>query len=129
MKKETENWLKIARHDLKIAEALFKEGLYLGVIEHGHAALEKLIKGIIVGRSNKPPPKIHSLLELISLALIENLETDMKKLLQELDIKYIAVRYPEDIDYLQKSLPKETVQNILSRVKEVFRCLEKNIQT
>ena len=128
MKKETENWLKIARHDLKIAEALFKEGLYLGVIEHGHAALEKLIKGIIVGRSNKTPPKIHSLLELVSLALIENLETDMRKLLQELDIKYIAVRYPEDIDYLQKSLSKETAQNILSRVKEVFKCLEKNIQ-
>ena len=58
MKKETENWLKIARHDLKIAEALFKEGLYLGVIEHGHAALEKLIKGIIVNRSNKIVPKI-----------------------------------------------------------------------
>ncbi|MBI1859276.1 MAG: HEPN domain-containing protein [Candidatus Melainabacteria bacterium] len=47
MKKETENWLKIARNDLKIAKALFKEGLYLGVIEHSHASLEKLLKGII----------------------------------------------------------------------------------
>ncbi len=127
MKKETENWLKIANNDLKIAEALFKEGLYLGVIEHSHAALEKLIKGIIVEKSNKTPPRIHSLLELVSLALIGNLEEDMKRLLQELDIKYIAVRYPEDIDYLQKSFPKETVQTILSRVKEVFKCLEKNI--
>ena len=128
MKKETENWLKIAKNDLKVAEALFKEGLYLGVIEHSHAVLEKVLKGIIVERSNKNPPKIHNLLELVSLALIENLEADMKKLLQELDIKYIAVRYPEDVDYLQKSLPKETVHNILSRVREVFKCLEKNIQ-
>ena len=62
MKKETENWLKIANNDLKMAKALFKEGLYLGVIEHGHAALEKLIKGIIVDQSNENPPKIHSLL-------------------------------------------------------------------
>ena len=128
MKKETENWLKIARNDLRMAEALFKEGLYLGVIEHSHAALEKLIKGVIVNIGNKTAPKIHSLLELVSLALIENLEEDMKNLLKELDIKYIAVRYPEDIDYLQKSLPEETVQHILCRVKEVFKCLEKNIQ-
>lgn len=128
MKKETENWLKIARYDLKVAESLFKNDLYINVIEHSHAALEKLLKGIITDRNNKNPPKIHSLLELVSLALIENLETDMKKLFQELDIKYIAVRYPEDMDSLQKSLPKETVQNILTRVKEVFKCLEKNIQ-
>ena len=127
MKKETENWLKIARNDLKVAESLFKSGLYINVIEHSHAALEKLLKGIIADKNNKPP-KIHSLLELASLTLIENLETDMKKLFQELDIKYIAVRYPEDLDYLQKSLPKEIIQNILVRVKEVFKCLEKNIQ-
>ena len=127
MKKETENWLKIARNDLKVAESLFKSGLYINVIEHSHAALEKLLKGIIVDKNNKPP-KIHNLLELASLTLIENLETDMKKLFQELDIKYIAVRYPEDLDYLQKSLPKEIIQNILVRVKEVFKCLEKNIQ-
>ena len=47
MKKETENWLKIAKNDLKIAKVLFDQGLYSGVIEHSHAALEKLIKGII----------------------------------------------------------------------------------
>ena len=127
MKKETENWLKIARNDLKVAESLFTSGLYINVIEHSHAALEKLLKGIIVDKNNKPP-KIHNLLELVSLTLIENLETDMKKLFQELDIKYIAVRYPEDLDYLQKSLPREIIQNILVRVKEVFKCLEKNIQ-
>ena len=128
MKKETENWLKIANNDLKMAKALFKEGLYLGVIEHGHAALEKLIKGIIVDQSNENPPKIHSLLRLVSIALIKNLEANMKELFKELDIKYIAVRYPEDIDALQVSLPKEKVSKILSGVKEVFKCLEKNIQ-
>ena len=67
MKKETENWLKIARHDLKIAEVLFKDGLYLGVIEHSHAALEKLIKGIIA-EQDKNPSRIHSLLKLVSTA-------------------------------------------------------------
>ncbi len=128
MKKETENWLKIAKNDLKVAEELFKDGLYLNVIEHSHAALEKLLKGIIVDQKNENPPKIHSLLRLVSMTLIENLESNIQELFKELDIKYIAVRYPEDIDALQASLPKEIVSIILSKVKEVFKCLEKNIQ-
>ena len=128
MKKETENWLKIANNDLKAAEKLFKDGLYLNVIEHSHAALEKLLKGIVFDQTNENPPKIHGLLRLVSMTLITNLELDIEDLLKELDIKYIAVRYPEDVDALQASLPKEIVSKILSKVKEVFRCLEKNIQ-
>ncbi len=128
MKKETENWLKIANNDLKVAEELFKDGLYLNVIEHSHAALEKLLKGIIVDQKNENPPKIHSLLRLVSMTLIKNLEIDIEDLFKELDIKYIAVRYPEDVDALQASLPREVVNKILLRVKEVFKCLEKNIQ-
>ena len=128
MKKETENWLKIANNDLKAAEELFKDGLYLNVIEHSHAALEKLLKGIVFDQTNENPPKIHGLLRLVSMTLIKNLEVDIEDLFKELDIKYIAVRYPEDVDALQASLPKEVVRTILSKVKEVFKCLEKNIQ-
>ena len=128
MKKETENWLKIANNDLKVAEELFKDGLYLNVIEHSHAALEKLLKGVIFDQKNENPPKIHSLLRLVSMTLIKNLEINIEDLFKELDIKYIAVRYPEDVDALQASLPKEVVSKILSKVKEVFKCLEKNIQ-
>ena len=128
MKKETENWLKIAKNDLKIAKVLFSQGLYSGVIEHSHAALEKLIKGIIADQTNENPPKIHNLLRLVSMTLIKNLESSMKDLFTELDIKYIAVRYPEDLDVLLASLPKEKVSTILTRVEEIFKCLEKNIQ-
>lgn len=127
MKKETENWLKIARHDLKIAEALFKEGLYLGVIEHGHAALEKLIKGIIAEQENKPP-KVHNLLKLVSVTLIENIQNELKTILEELDDLYFSVRYPQNYDYVQAQLPKDRVDKILKNVKGTFKLLEKNIQ-
>ena len=62
------------------------------------------------------------------MTLIKSLEMNIEDLFKELDIKYIAVRYPEDIDALQASLSKEVVSKILSKVKEVFKCLEKNIQ-
>ena len=127
MKKETENWLKIAKNDLKIADALFKEGLYLGVIEHSHAALEKLFKGIIA-EQDKNPSRIHSLLKLVSTALIENIDDDIKTTLKELDRLYISVRYPDDIDYVQSLLSKEKVNEMFKEVKGIYKVLEKNFK-
>ena len=58
MRPETENWLKIARYELKVAESLLKDGLFLKVIEHCHASLEKLIKGIIAEQDKDPQESI-----------------------------------------------------------------------
>ena len=127
MKKETENWLKISRNDLRVAETLFKEGLYLNVIEHGHAALEKLMKGVLV-EQDKTPPKIHNLLKLVSLALIENAQKEIENTLEELDDLYFSTRYPQDFDYIQQLLPKEKVNSFLKQIKEIYKLLEKNIQ-
>ena len=127
MKKETENWLKISKNDLRVAEALFKEGLYLNVIEHGHAALEKLMKGVIV-EQNKTPPKIHNLLKLVSLALIENAQKEIGNTLEELDDLYFSTRYPQDFDYIQQLLPKEKINSFLKQIKEIYKLLEKNIK-
>lgn len=46
MKPETENWLKIARSDLKVAELCFKNDCHSKTIEQCHSCLEKLLKGI-----------------------------------------------------------------------------------
>lgn len=127
MKKETENWLKIARYELKVAESLLKDGLYLKVIEHSHASLEKLIKGIIT-EQNKSPQRIHSLLKLVSTTLIENVDDNIKTILKELDRLYISVRYPDDIDYIQSQLPKAEVEKTFSKVKEIYKMLEKSLK-
>lgn len=127
MKKETENWLKIARNDLRVAETLFKEGLYLNVIEHGHAALEKLIKGVLV-EQDKNPPKIHNLLKLVSLTLVENVQNEINNTLEELDDLYFSTRYPQDFDYVSGQLPKEKVDNFLKSIKEIYKLLEKSIK-
>lgn len=127
MKKETENWLKIAKNDLKIAKALFKEGLYSGVIEHGHAALEKLIKGIIV-EQNREPPKIHNLLRLVSMTLIQNVQEDIKITFEELNDLYFSVRYPENFDEVQIELSIQKITEIFNKINDIFKLLEKNIQ-
>ena len=58
MKPEAENWLKIARYDLKVAKGCLESKFYLKVFENCHAALEKIIKGIISENQDKEPPKI-----------------------------------------------------------------------
>lgn len=127
VKKETENWLKIATNDLKVAQALLKEELYLNVIEHSHAALEKLLKGLIVEQKDIQPPKIHDLLKLTTLALIENLQDDMKNTLDELNDLYLSTRYSGDFDKLVKVLHKEKVEKLFNKSKEVFKWMQKKI--
>ena len=127
MKKETENWLKIAINDLKVAETLLKEGLYLNVVEHSHAALEKLIKGLIVEQKDIQPPKIHDLLRLASLTLIENIQVDMQKTLDELNDLYLSTRYSGDFDKLVKALHKGKVEELFNKSKEVFKWIQKKI--
>lgn len=47
MKKDTHNWIKIAKYDLKAAEVSFDGGMYLTCVEKCHNSIEKLLKGII----------------------------------------------------------------------------------
>lgn len=128
MKKETANWLKIAHNNLKSAKALLKEGLNLNAIEHCHAALEKLIKGIITEQKEVQPPKIHALLKLVSLAVIQNLEDDIKKFLIELDASYISVRYPDDIERLSLKFTKNETEEVVRKVENIFKWLEKQLK-
>ena len=127
VKKETENWLRIAESDLKAAEALIKSGLHLQCVEHCHAALEKLLKGMIKEQKDIQPPKVHSLLKLISLTIIQDLEDDIKKLLRTLDASYISMRYPEDIERFNLQFSTTETEKILNRVKELFKWLKKQI--
>ena len=64
MKPETENWLKIANNDLKIAELCLKNNCHSKVIEQCHSCLEKLLKGIIAEKKDIQPLDIQTILTL-----------------------------------------------------------------
>jgi len=124
--KEVENWLKIARYDLKAAEFSLQNGLYMKVYENSHSALEKLLKGII-SANNLRPEKVHDLLRLASQAVIENLQIEVKAILDELNTIYFSTRYPEDFDLLVETLNKEKTETLLKEVRKIFSWLEKKI--
>ena len=127
MKPQAENWLKIAKYDLNVAKGNFKLGFNLKVFENCHSSLEKLLKAIIVEHGKANPPKIHDLLKLTSLALIKNLQDDIKSVLDELNEVYITTRYPENIEEVLLQLSKEKTKIILTKSERIFKWLEKKI--
>lgn len=127
MKPETKNWLEIARYDLKVAKGCLKSKFYLTVFENCHAAIEKLLKGIITENTKNKPPKIHNLLRLVSIALLEDLEKETKSLFDDLNNIYIATRYPKDFEELQDYLSKDKAIETYRKVERIFKWLEKKI--
>lgn len=128
MKPQAENWLKISNYDLKSAASSFKEGFYLKAVESCHASIEKLIKGIIADQRIEPPPKIHDLLKLASLAVIQDVSEDIKKLLDELNDVYLSTRYPDNIDEIINDFTKEKTQKVVNKVEEVHKWLMKKLK-
>lgn len=127
MKDITQNWLKVAKNDLKVAEDNFKIANYLNCIEKCHAALEKLLKGIIA-ESNQTPPKVHNLLKLASVAVIENLQKDLRALFDELSDCYISLRYPDNFDEIEGKYNKDETSRVLKATKGVFSWLKEKIE-
>lgn len=122
MKKSTDNWLKIAERDLKMANMCYKEGEPLGMVFHMHAAIEKLLKGIcqeLIG----DPPKIHSLKKLAVDVCKIDLEKKRINVLSLLDTAFIDSRYPEDIDDFDKKYNLDKCKIFLAETKELYKCL------
>ena len=88
-------WLKSAEHDLNTAESLFLAGKYDWCLFVSHLVLEKTLKAIYVNvNENRVPPKIHNLVKLSEISLV-NLEEEQKIFLDEVNDFNLETRYPD----------------------------------
>ncbi|MDA8325327.1 MAG: HEPN domain-containing protein [Nitrospiraceae bacterium] len=67
MRKETEEWVKIADEDLQSAEYLFEKSLYRMACYHAQQTVEKLLKAVLVELEIEIP-RVHNLLDLNNAA-------------------------------------------------------------
>jgi HEPN domain-containing protein len=67
MRKETEEWIKIAEEDLQSAEYLFEKSLHRMVCYHAQQSVEKILKALLV-EHEIDIPRIHNLLDLNNAA-------------------------------------------------------------
>lgn len=63
MKKETQDWLKIAQEDYRCAQALFKEKIFRMVCFHCQQAVEKALKAFLTEKEIDFK-RIHNLIDL-----------------------------------------------------------------
>ncbi len=127
MKPLTENWIKIARYDLRAAKINLDNGINLKVFENCHSALEKLLKGLISENIETEPPKVHNLLKLASIALIQDVTSEIEKEFNELNQIYFLARYPDNFDYIQEFLSIEKTKGTYKRVEKIFNWLEEKL--
>jgi len=126
--KTLNNWISLAEYDLKTSKAMLDSGRYLYVAFTAQQSIEKLLKAYYLKFKNETLPYIHNLLRLIEYTeLEEELSSDQKEFLTELNLYYIEARYTEDIVELSNMTNKEKAYKIFNNTMEFFEWLSQKI--
>lgn len=113
-------WLESAEHDLETSNTLFEVDKYDWSLFIGHLVIEKLLKAVFVkNNDNKIPPKLHNLVRLAELSLIE-IDEERKILLDKINDFNIEVRYPEYKNEFYKICTREYAQENINHIKGVI---------
>jgi HEPN domain-containing protein len=121
-------WLESAQHDLETAESLFNSTKYDWSLFVAHLVLEKTIKSIFVkNNQNKIPPKIHNLVRLSELSLLD-LNEEQRIFLDEVNDFNLEVRYPEYKKEFYKFCSKEVAEKYLYQIKELLKWLKSQLK-
>jgi len=120
MRKETEEWFRIASEDLESADALMERKLFRMVCYHAQQAVEKILKALM-SEHEIDIPRIHNLIDLRSVAKRLGYETG----LTEEDTFFLngiyRFRYPASLGLLPTGEPNETdAQKALELLRGFF---------
>ena len=101
---------------------MFEAGRYLYVLFCCQQAVEKMLKSVIVERTDELPPRIH---QLARLAEVGGVAVDEKQVdfLREPSAYYIPTRYPEEVTNLALDVKEEKARQVLSQCREFIQWL------
>lgn len=126
VKKMIDYWVRSAAEDLVTAEGLFKLERYLPCLFYCHLFVEKMIKAIIVKKTNQPSPFGHKLSRLAKLTSISFSEKQLN-LLDDLTAFNIKARYEDYKFEIYKKATKDYTKNYLEKAKELYLWLKEKI--
>lgn len=127
MKKTSANWLLSSQYDLRTAETLLKNKLYIYVVFMCHLSLEKILKAILSEKLKELPPYTHNLNRLIELGNI-TLPENYKTFVDKINLQSVPTRYPEDFKKLSKEFDRKIAEDYLKQSKGIIAWLKRNIQ-
>lgn len=117
MKRETEEWLKIALEEYDSANYLFQKGLYRMVCYHTQQAVEKILKAILTERE-VDVPRTHNILDLRNAAIRFGYEIHLSNEDCIFLNSIYRSRYPSDLGLLPSAEPtKEDAERAIDIAK------------
>lgn len=125
MKRETNEWLKIALEDLQSAEILFENDIYRMVCYHSQQAIEKFLKTLMVEKEMEII-RTHNIIDLINNLKKEGYDVPIN----EEDAIFLnsiyRFRYPSDLGLLPRGEPlREDANKALNLAKLVSEWVKK----
>lgn len=123
---EVQEWFAQSEYDLGSAEAMFDSGRYMYVVFMCHLAVEKALKGFVVHRTGKAPPRTHNLVQLAGLAQ-PTLTSAQTKFLGRLSAAGVSTRYPQELSKALKDYPADVVRRYIAETREVVSCLKSQV--
>lgn len=111
--------------DWKMAQKLFRSKDYGYALFFCHLTLEKLLKAIVVAKTDKAAPYIHNLVQLARLADIK-FDANTKNILKEITTFNIAGRYDDEKQAFYKKCTKPFAQKFFNVSGKIFSWLKKD---
>lgn len=125
MNQHTQEWLDQADYDLQTAKALFKSRRYIYFVYMCHLALEKTLKAIVSEATGEQPPRIHNLIQLVTLGSPPLSEVQIE-FLAEINTANIAARYPNELKQSLQIYNRKFASDYLLRTEDVVKCLKQD---
>ncbi len=121
------HWLRSSDHDLEVAETLYENEKYDYCLFLGHLALEKMLKALYIQNTdNLIPPKIHNLVKLADLALID-LSVEIEQDFLKINQFQLSTRYPDYQFAFYKTCTQDFSAKNLNRIKDLLQWLKSQI--
>ncbi len=115
-------WEKTAEHDYKTMVFLFKGKRYSDSLFFGHIVLEKILKALVVQKTNQQAPYIHDLVRLQEIAGLK-LTKEEKSFLNKINDFNIRTRYPEYKLQFYKLCTQKYTKNYFDKIIEMYKKL------
>lgn len=120
-------WRQSAHSNFEAAEILFANKKYDSCLFFCHLAIEKIMKGLVVARTERAAPYIHDLVELANLASV-TVSDKRRKVFATISTFNIAGRYDSEKLQFYKMCTREYAHRYLQESKAIFLWLEKQYQ-
>lgn len=112
-------WVQSAQEDLGVAKELLSNKRYAYCLFFCQLSLEKLLKALIIDKTDDAPPITH---DLVKLAAAAQLSTDDRQVLQlrEITTFNVEARYDIHKDRLYKKATQEFTKMYMVVTEELF---------